>query len=421
METTFAKNPREAAYLALMAALKEETFLAGTLEKWHKQTSPSPRDYQFARQLAYGTSQMALALDYLALQLSERQKLSLKLKERVLLRLALYQHFYLERIPLYAIANEMGALAKKYCHSTFVKYLNATIRQLEHKTPQLPSENSVKDLSIRYSYPPFFIESLINEYDLETAKIVLELGNRPASVMARVRSEAPLISDSRFKLMCDTPFPVIAIQDTVHMQEVICSQQLYIQNITPATLIGNLCKSMKTSPKNILDLCAAPGGKLIAVHDFFPKSTLYANDISEEKVKRLSENCKKYNVPVILSESPGEKFYADQKFDLIILDVPCSNTGVLNKRPEARWRLSKETLSALEQKQMELIGHATTLLQPTGSIWYMTCSILKQENEQLIKRVCKRFHLKVTQQQSLLPTAEGWDGGFACSLQHDSI
>src|SRR5438105_1560046 len=107
------KNPREAAYLALLASSKEEAFISDLLDQWRLAASPSKADFQFARQIAYGTSQMALALDNLAAQMADKGKLSLKSKERLLMRLSLFQYFFLDRIPLYAIASESLKLARK--------------------------------------------------------------------------------------------------------------------------------------------------------------------------------------------------------------------------------------------------------------------------------------------------------------------
>ena len=264
------KNPREAAYHALIASIREEKFIGDTLRAWHDHEHPSDSDYQFARQIAYGTAQRALSLDSYAEQLSKQGKLSLKLKERVLLRLALYQYFYLERVPLYAIADEMVALAKKQCHSIFVRYLNATLRALENGIIHLPEGDDVASLSVRYSYPPFFVQTLMRDYGLEETKSILEAGNCPAKTMARVRVKAANLPE-HCRYVCQEPCPVIAIDSSAALFAISSSPDYYIQNITPATLIAGFCQS-GISPKRILDLCSSPGGKLIALHDFFPQA-----------------------------------------------------------------------------------------------------------------------------------------------------
>jgi 16S rRNA (cytosine967-C5)-methyltransferase len=403
-------NSREAAFLAVLSSLKGERFILSSLEEWRLQHTPSQQDYNLAYQIAYGTTQMSLALDYLAQQLSAKKKLHLKVKERVLLHTALYQMIFLERIPKYAVVDETMKIAKKYFHKFFLNFLNAILRKTADAKLTLPKGTDSQSLSIRFSYPQEFIVDLIQSYGLEKTIEILEEGNKPASVTARKRKE---IADE-FKVVVKDPLEIVQIPvDAV--REVSQSENYYIQNTTPAFLIGTLAKDIKT-PSSVLDLCASPGGKIIAIHDVFKKTELFANDVSEEKLQKLRENFKKYDLKVNLSCGLGQDFQSEQKFDLIILDVPCSNSGVLNKRPEARWRLNSEQKEQLEKIQTALIHRASQLLSPSGEIWYMTCSILPSENEMLISKVSKDLGLEVLQQELVLPKGD-WDGGFAVRLK----
>lgn len=413
------KNAREAAYVALMASLKGEAFIADSLDQWRKQRSPSSVDYHFAQQIACGSAQMAVALDYLAEQMSDKKKLSLKLKEKALLRLALYQFYFLDRIPVYAIVDESIKIARKYCHSTFTGFLNATLRKLEEHPQELPKGNTSQELSIRFSYPKIYVDKLIAQFGLEQTLEIMAAGNAPALTMVRVR---PMKSRSSSELipgletLITAPCVIGILRDTALLPQIGSSPQYYIQNVTPPVLMAKLAENA-TPPKRILDLCSSPGGKLLAAHDLYPEAILDANDVSPEKLERLSENCRKYGLNANVTCSKGEEFTSDEKYDLIILDVPCSNSGVLNKRPEARWRLTEDSIKDQKKLQMKLITHATTLLAPGGEIWYLTCSILKDENEALIEKACLQLDLKVRVQHSQLPNRDGWDGGFACALR----
>lgn len=412
------KNPREAAYLSLLASVREESFLSDTLLKWKVKMNPSMKDNNLAREIAYGTARMALALDYLATQLTNKKKLSLKLKEKVLLRTALYQHFYLERIPLYALVNETIEIGKKYCHESFVKFLNASLRRLSEVEPELPKGETVPELSIRYSYPAYYVQELVQNFGLDKAEQIMKVGNQPSPMMFRIRPRSKRHIDEidGIDLLTGTRAPIGILNDVTLIGEIVDSSNYYIQNVTPAELIHVLSQECK-EPTKILDLCSSPGGKLIGVHDQFPKAELFANDVSADKLKPLSENCAKYGVSATLSSCRGEQFPVDQTFDIVILDVPCSNSGVLNKRPEARWRLSQKTLEHLEEIQHQLLKHALELIAEDGEIWYMTCSILKKENVRFIQRVCDLYSLEVRMQEAILPNDIGWDGGFACALR----
>jgi len=406
-------NAREAAYLALLASLREEKFLADSLQEWNKSCQPSSIDLALAQEIAYGSCQKALSLDYLASQLSEKKKLAIKLKERALLRTALYQQCFMSRIPPYAIADESIKIAQKHCHAFFVNYLNALLRRLAQGIPALPDGDSIQELSIRYSYPIFFIQELIPNYGLEKTKEILAAGNTPAPTMFRIRPQALQIPQ---ELIVATPCPVAALKERSLLEKIASSRDYYIQNATPASLIGRLCQESPYPPKKILDLCAAPGGKLIAAHDFFPEASLWANDRTEEKMKKLSENLTKYEIKATLSSSLGENYQSSDLFDLIILDVPCSNSGVLNKRHEARWRLTSNALEKQAEIQFKLLANAKTLLAPQGELWYLTCSILPKENQELIGKASRELDLSIRFQELILPNSEGWDGGFASAL-----
>ncbi len=411
------KNPREAAYLSLLASVREESFLTDTMIKWKIKMNPSVQDNHLAREIAYGTARMALALDYLATQLTDKKKLTLKLKEKVLLRTAIYQHFYMEKIPLYALVDETVKIGKKHCHESFVKFLNACLRRLSEVELQLPKGETVPELSIRYSYPAFYVQELVQNFGLDKAEEIMEVGNKPSPTMFRIRPVAKghVEEADGIDLLTGTRVPIAILNDTSLIGEIATSSDYYIQNVTPAELIHVFSQECK-EPARILDLCSSPGGKLISVHDQFPEAELFANDVSAEKLKPLSENCAKYNVTATLSSCRGEEFPVDQKYDVVILDVPCSNSGVLNKRPEARWRISQKTLEHLEEIQHQLLKHALELVSESGEIWYMTCSILKRENARFIQKMCDQYGLEVRMQEAILPNDMGWDGGFACAL-----
>jgi 16S rRNA (cytosine967-C5)-methyltransferase len=292
--------------------------------------------------------------------------------------MTLYQIYFLDRIPLYAILSESVDLAKKHLSSHFAKFLNAAFRNFEKKEVSYPS------VSIAYSYPPFFTERVP---DLK----VLAAMNHIYPVQARIRKTHEMTVVTDFQAAAND-----------------CS--LYIQNSTFVALMKKLSQFLKAPPETILDLASAPGGKLILAHDLFPDALLFANDLH---TKILQENLIKYHVKAHVTEMPAENYPNERKFDLIICDLPCSNTGVLGKRPEARWRLNKESVGQHQEKQLTILQHAQTLLKEGGHIWYMTCSILKEENEEVVFK----SGLKKIFDETHLPTEQGEDGGYGAVLE----
>jgi 16S rRNA (cytosine967-C5)-methyltransferase len=393
------ESPREAAFLALCAAEKGEAFLSESLSRWLDASCPPDKDFRLAQEIAFGTQRRLLSLDYLAKQGTTRHTLPSKLKEKILLRMGLYQHFFMDRIPDYAIVDESIRLARRYCHASFASFLNAALRRLLKITLNLPEDDSLQGMSVSLSYPPFFIEKIVQEYGLVLAKEILEVLNRPPILMARDRRVKECRVD---RIEC--------------LKDVISNSDYYIQNITQATLLFELSKQIP-HPSKILDLCAAPGGKLIALYDLFGASQLFANDASSLRLKKLEENLEKYGIRAEVSCQRAEEFSSEHTFDLIVLDVPCSNSGVLHKRPEARMRLGAESLEALKKVQFACLKNAVSLLAPGGQIWYLTCSILKEENEEIVEKALQELPLKLAAPfLKKLPNAEGWDGGFAAAF-----
>lgn len=415
-------NARHAAFTAVLHALRHEKFVTTSLAEWQRDEHPSTQDFALAYEIAAGTTRMALALDYIAEKLSAKGKLTLKLKERALLRTALYQCCFMERVPLYAALDETVKIAKETCHKNFISFLNAIVRNLERSgVPGLPEEKTSEAMSIRYSYPLFFVAALRDEYGSEMAEKILIAGNMPPKTMVRVRPGID-ISHEAFSFLSPVQretvpvaIPVAIMEKTANLSAIADRPEVYIQNATPVALVGSLAEKTPT-PKKILDLCASPGGKLLAAHDLYPKAELFANDVTERKLTLLSQNLSKYGVKAALSCGLGEEYDSPEKFDLIILDVPCSNSGVLNKRAEARWRLSEEHVKELAEKQYRLLRHAAALLAPNGVIWYLTCSILKCENEELVEAACRSFGLKEICAKKILPDESGWDGGYGTLL-----
>lgn len=411
-------SPREAAYFALLAAAKSQAFIEDHLEQWSKSCTPTTKNYSLAHEIAFGAERQKVSLDFLAKQCAKKGKLSLKLKERILLRTALYQYYFMDRVPIYAIANETVALAQTHCHPTFTKFLNAILRSLPQTKLQLPPNDDPESLSIRYSFPRFYVEKLLSIFGIARTKTIMDAQNTASLTTVRIRPRAQQIFPS-LSILVEKPFPVAIIQEKSLLNDIAESKDYFIQNATPATLLGELCSSI-TAPANVLDLCASPGGKIVAFHDFFPQATLHANDISHKKLLRLQENLKKFNLKAQISSSPGEHYHHPEPFEVIIADVPCSNSGVLNKRPEARWRLSSESIDQLNTTQLAIACNALKLVKPGGHLWYMTCSILQDENEKILDTLCTRFNVRILYKRTILPNKQGWDGGFAAALQKKS-
>ncbi len=387
-KNTITKNVREAVFFALWKGYCKGLYVE---EAFSNVKFQDVRDQSLAYEITCGTIRYWNQFEWVARKLTSQGKLNLKNREKALLFSALYQIYYLERVPSYAIIDETVSLAKKHCHNSIGAFLNGILRKATQTPLDLPQDNTIESLAIRFSQPAMFVETLLQERGEEEALKILEASNARPHHFVRRRG-MPLKYD-----------PISSGWDQADG---------YIQNPTPGHLMEFLAQST-TPPMTILDLCASPGGKLLLSHDLFPEAALFANDVSEERIALLRENISKFELQVDVRIGNGETYPEDQKFDLIILDVPCSNSGVLNKRVEARSRLTLSNILELKKIQEKLLEHAAKLLKPDGSIWYMTCSIIEDENE----KVTDVSSLTKVAEKTIFPGEEGLDGGYACHLK----
>jgi 16S rRNA (cytosine967-C5)-methyltransferase len=401
-------NPaREQAFLALNTAFLGKGYVSDVLNR----DLLTSQDLRFTEELAYGVMQRQYTLEYYAKQIIDKGKsLKLKRKEKILLFMALYQALYMDRVPSHAWTNETIELAKKYCSKHIIAFLTYLLRKIPHIEFSLPKDDSIEALSISYSYPEAFIRSILNELCIEDVKTILKIGNQAAPIFVRV------FEPSEYPTSCEQ-VPPFFIAKTKNLDVAFSSQTVYVQNITPLKLLSQMHQE-SFHPNHILDLCASPGGKTLALAKLYPHAQLYSNDVSQKKIDRLKSNMEKYQVSTHFSMHRGELFPFSKQYDLIVADLPCSNSGVFNKRPEARWRYTTQSMEELFALQMKILENAVQGIKKNGELWVMTCSFLDCENERLIESLCSKYPLRVRVKKKILPSDYGEDGGFACALQH---
>lgn len=348
-----AKTPsrsRKIAYEAFLNFLKEGRYL--------NQQVLDP----FSKHLTYGACQELLALEKFSKPVRPK-----KVKERAILFLSLYEHFFMQTAP-YALVSDWVELAKQETHLTFSSFLNQYLRKLPKEFPYTDYD----------SFPSSFIEKLKKFTD---PKPLLKIFNQPSEVFVRDRESKSFIK-------------------VKEIESYLEGSRYYIQNPTPFYLIEEALKKIP-EPHTVLDLCANPGGKSIAVNEIFPNAKLYINDIKD--LEQIRDNFSRLNIQAESMTQGDARDYPISEFDLVILDVPCSNTGVLHKRPEARHRLSDENLKEIKQLQTSLVESAFKHVKKGGYLFFITCSILPEENEVPYPKIWEKL---------ILPSEEGLDGGY---------
>ncbi|MDF1755412.1 MAG: 16S rRNA (cytosine(967)-C(5))-methyltransferase RsmB [Verrucomicrobiales bacterium] len=420
-------NPRGCVLECLMEWENTSTYANELLDRYADFYQLKPVDRGLAKELLFGMLRHLYFLDQIINEL--RQKGSLKLSAQCLLRLGLYQIFK-TKIADHAAVNETVSLAAKHERGLVNAILRNAIRQrdeLEEKSKNWPLDD-------RYSHPDFLIERWTKNYGEEAAIALCEWNNTPSPVYARIHDEEGyhqrlnrVPSESVQGTVEDgtgyRPEPVEEYPEFVKLPpgavpvEWIESGTIYIQD--PSTSIA--CWLLAPQPDEmILDACAAPGGKTALLASMAPSGTkIIATDSNESRLKLMEENFARLQVENVEVREidwarPTSKQLQDlPMFDAILLDLPCSNTGVMRRRIDVRWRLQPGDFQQLAALQLKILKNAVQQLKPDGRIIFSTCSIDPEENRELIEA----SGLKIEEVRECLPWRDGFDGAFAACLR----
>jgi len=201
----------------------------------------------------------------------------------------------------------------------------------------------------------------------------------------------------------------------------------YIQD--PGTLLA-VCKLGPQPGETILDFCAAPGGKTTFIAQLMNnQGRIVAQDVSDERLKWIQENCARLGVtcvetvlPSALNSLPGQSGATTGQpstcFDRVLVDAPCSNTGVMRRRVDLRWRIQPEEIERLRAAQLDLLKRAATQLKPGGVLVYSTCSLEPEENGEVVKQfLSDHAGFKLESERELLPFADGVDGAYVARMK----
>lgn len=406
-------GPRRTCFHALRAWEEEGApFADDILHACHDRTPLAARDRALLTELFYGILRNLSRLDFMLARLTPRK---IDRATRCLLRLGLYQLFDL-RVPPHAAVNETVALAGRA--RTFV---NALLRLADRERERLHEELAAAPAPVRFSHPEYLWARWEARYGPAATAELGAWNNRPAELF--VRANRLKVTAGELLATVPTAEPVPGREDMLRVASIppswFVAGLCYIQD--PSTLLA--CDLLDPRPgETVLDACAAPGGKTSRLAELMENGgCLVACDSRPDRVARLRGNLDRLgvaNVKVVAHDwLAGPPPFAPATFDRILVDVPCSNTGVFRRRVDARWRLAPDDLHRLPDLQLALMAAVLPLLKPGGVIVYSTCSIEPEENEGLIERLRERTPaLDLIESRQLIPMVDGVDGAYAAKL-----
>jgi len=425
------QKPREIAARVLLERDRGADYVEHLLDAELPSLAPAGR--ALCQELAYGVVRWQRTLDWLIARKTagRTQKAALQ----TLLRLGLYQLFWLDRIPDHAAVNETVALARQLGYGPQSGFINAMLRgaaRERDETRKLLEELKTDQPGLGYSHPDWLCERWQKRWGAERLRQLLDWNNSPPKVFARLNTlltdAARLLEQWRgegteydfvrrnwfeenlvFELKSHPPLATLA-----SFQQGL----FYVQD--PSTLLA--VHELDPQPgETVLDLCAAPGGKTTYIAQLMQnRGRLIAEDLNRIRLELLRENCARLGVAC--AEYACNSGIAVPELtaqaDRVLVDVPCSNSAVMRRRVDLRWRIRPEEIDRLRSTQLELLHDGALQTKPGGALIYSTCSLEPEENSQVVNEFLashRAFNLE--RQRELLPFSDGVDGAYVATLR----
>jgi 16S rRNA (cytosine967-C5)-methyltransferase len=320
-----------------------------------------PRDRAFAQQLAYGTVQRVRTLDHAIEKLGRRPVRKLDPPVRAALRLGAYQLAYLDGVPPHAAVHESVELVRAAGLERAVAFANAVLRRLDQGLPDLLArlhEETPAAAALLHSYPDWVAETWWRELGAEDARALMRAQNEPPELAVRT-PDGPLVV------------------------EAIPPEWLESGYAWPQSRASQLAgAAVGARPgERVLDLCAAPGGK--ATQLAAAGAVVVAVEKHSGRARELGENARRLGVELEVVNADALDLPAELgSFDRVLVDAPCSGLGVLNSRPDLRWRAEP-----LPDLQLDLLRAAVERVRPGGTVTYAVCTMSRAENEDIVNAV----------------------------------
>ncbi len=410
-----------------------EDYVENLLEAALEGSSISRVDRSLVQELVYGVVRWESTLDWLIGRKADVREQKPVLQ--IILRLGLYQILWLDRIPDHAAVNETVSLAHLAGFAPQVGFVNAVLRGYAREkdaTRQMLADLKSTNPAVACSHPAWLVDRWVKRWDAAKALALMEWNNTPPKIHARIntlRTEPGALLAQWREENVEYDFrrwdwtdenSVFELKTYPPLTKIPSFQSgcFYIQD--PSTLLA--VRELSPRPgQSVLDFCAAPGGKTTFIAQLMGnQGRIVAQDSSSDRLDMVKQNCTRLGVTCVetaLLNLHAPPPASPPQFDKVLVDAPCSNTGVMRRRVDLRWRVRLEEIQRLSQAQAALLDSAALRVKPGGTLVYSTCSLEPEENQALVARFLSTHPgFVLAHERELLPFIDGVDGAYVARL-----
>ncbi len=415
---------REAAYKAVLLFFKNDTYLETSLALYLSEI-PGAADRALAYEISFGTLENARLIDFNIKRFCSADYEKMQIEIKCLLRTAYYQAVFLDKIPAYSICDESVKIAKKFISISSSKLVNAVVRRFcGSKLFLSKSNNQEKDFSINYSVDETICKIISEEYGKEKLREIMEAAKKKdKGLFIVINTKKINVSEYLEKAEIDAKIEennLVRIHSTAQVRLLYGYSEGYFHVQDKASF---LCASMinAKSGETVLDLCAAPGGKIFTAFEHSEDGAkFYAFDINDKKTNQLKENAARLGFAGNIAISKGNARVFNPEIpqaEWVLCDVPCSGLGTISKNPEVRYK-NAEAISQLPEIQKEILENAAKYVKPDGTLIYSTCTIIKSENENIVNDfLSKNAEFSLIESKKILPCGDNAEGFFIAKMK----
>lgn len=396
-------NERKIAYALLLKFNKNRQRLDQLEQIYLKEEGLTSEQKRNIKNSTSGVIRNLTLLDFFIAELYKGAFAKMFDKTKIVLRLGLYEIEFMPHIPEHASVNEYVKIARKIGGAASAKLVNAILRNFIRRRQELfkhkvlTNPQTVKEISTCYSFPEWLIKRWVGYWGKEFTRELCAATNTLPEFDLRININkitlsafCKILEKNGIEYSASNYFPnYITVKSTAAIRKLglfekgLCS----VQDESAAIPVKRFKPRKKES---FLDICAAPGGKFTQYLEEHSPEIAIAVDSDFNRLKRINENLHRLDLAGFVVQADATNLPFKKKFDNILVDAPCSGTGVIAKHPDIKWRRNEQELKEFTHLQEDILEKAAQFLNQKGTIVYSTCSVDNFENDRVVKKIIQK-------------------------------